>query len=155
MGRVGLVERTGVSAPTWDRHEPGKEALRAWSLHLGGEVSSGGALRDRLSSGPTLSDAFDEVARMHGGRPALSIAGRRLTHSEVAERSVRVAGSLHKLGVAAGTRVMVVADVDLDVVLAYLAALRLGAVTSLAHPGYTTGEIGRLVAVGRSDVQVP
>lgn len=53
---------------------------------------------------------------------------------------------LHAMGLDAGSRLTIVADVDPSVVIAYLGALRLGAVVTLADPSSTDHELAKLIS---------
>lgn len=69
--------------------------------------------------------APDQVALVHGGH--------RLTYGELADRVWRFAGQLASRGIVRGDRAVLVGDNSISWVVAYLGALRLGAVLSPAN----------------------
>lgn len=140
-----------MTLPDLEHPDPSEETVRAWSTHLGRTVRDPEHLRASLAAGPTLSRAFDEVARIHGEASALTIGGIALTHGDVSRRSKQLAASLHQRGAGVGTRVTIAADADSDVVLVYLACLRVGAVATFAFPTYTSVELRRILTVSRSE----
>ncbi|MFO0590935.1 MAG: AMP-binding protein [Polyangiaceae bacterium] len=65
---------------------------------------------------------------------ALVAGGRRLTYREIDERSGALAGALARRGIARGDRVIVLADNDVEAVIAFWAVLRANAVVSMVSP---------------------
>lgn len=135
-----------------DDPAPTAANLAAWSTHLGRPVPDPVALRSRLTAGPTLSAAFSAGGRGRSDRPALTVDRVTLTHGEVARETTRVAAALGQRRVGAGTPVLIVADTDLSVVTAYLGALRVGAVVTMAHPSYTPSELADLVVASGAEL---
>jgi malonyl-CoA/methylmalonyl-CoA synthetase len=123
------AERT--SAPAWAAHLP--EGLDPGSLDLLAEESLPAAWRRRAEADPD--------------RPALWAAGPGwLRRGELEAASRRAAGRLHLAGLAAGDRVLVSAATSMELVVAYLAALRLGLVVVPANTAYREREIAHIVA---------
>lgn len=143
MGRISL-----------DDPSPSREMLDAWSKHLGRPVDDPEALRQELSRGPTLPAAFSAAAGRHRTAPALTIGEITLTHGEVEDESARIAGVLAAWGVVPGTRLTLLAEPEIPVILAYLGALRAGAVVTLAHPSYTAVEIAGVVSASGAELAV-
>ncbi len=78
--------------------------------------------------------------------PALIHAGRAISWKELAEKVARLAGALHRAGVAAGDVVAAQLPNVPEFVVAYLAVCRLGAVLSTMHMPYRAAEIENLLA---------
>ncbi|MEX0864895.1 MAG: class I adenylate-forming enzyme family protein [Acidimicrobiia bacterium] len=131
---------------------PSPETLADWSTHLGYPVTDADALRQELSSGPSLPQAFAAVARRYPDANALTIDGMTLTHRQVDVQSRRTASALRDFGVGAGSPVAIVADTDLSVVIAYLGALRTGAVVTFVDGSYTAIELARVLRAANAGV---
>jgi malonyl-CoA/methylmalonyl-CoA synthetase len=128
--------------------------LAAWSKHVGRQVLSPAALRQELTRGLTLSAAFSAAARLHRRSRALTLGDTTLTHGEVEEESARIAALLAAWGVGPGTRLTLLAETEMSVVLAYLGALRAGAVVTLAHPSFTTIEIAGVLVASEAELAI-
>ena len=112
-----------------------------WSVHL-----PPGTRMD-LAAGATLPGAWTAAWRADGARPVLSyLDGEPLTAAELEERTAHAAGRLAAAGLAAGQRLLVCAGTSLELVVAYVAALRLGLTVVPANPGYSDAELAALVA---------
>ena len=97
---------------------------------------------------------LDDAARIFPDRPALTYLGRTLTYRELHEQVGRFAGVLADLGVTKGDRVALVLPNCPQNVIAFFAALRLGAIAVQHNPLYTErelahqlGDSGAVVAV--------
>src|SRR5437762_6793596 len=79
--------------------------------------------------GASRNDVRDRKATMPASSLFLGIISgqRRRDHAEVAERTDRIAGGLHKLGVKAGDSVCMLMRNDIAFIEAAYAAMRLGA----------------------------
>ena len=75
--------------------------------------------------------------------------GRALTAGEVETRTAEAAERLAARGVEGGARVLVSADPSVDLVVAYIAVLRLGAVPVPANTAYTHAELEHICAAAR------
>ena len=73
-------------------------------------------------------------ARRLPDKVALVAQGRRLTYREIDERSSALAGALAEHGIARGDRVIVLADNDVEAVIAFWAVLRANAVVAMVSP---------------------
>src|SRR5437867_13183494 len=98
----------------------------AWAVHLPAGTDPG---EIDLLAQESLPAAWRRRAEAAPDRPALwSAATGWLTRGALEQASRRVAGRLHRGGLAAGDRVLCSAATSMDLVVAYLAALRLGLV---------------------------
>ena len=89
----------------------------------------------------TLVDMLEaSVSRFHT-HVALEFFGARTTYAELGEQVERAAGGLRKLGVTAGDRVALVMPNCPQHVVAFYAALRLGAIVVEHNPLYTAREL--------------
>lgn len=123
------------------------EATRAaWRRHLG-EDADLDALRAELAAG-TMGEAFAAVAAERPDAPALEIDGTALTHGEIDARAARVGGFLRERGVGAGDRVLLAAPTSMDLVLAYLGIVRIGATAMPCDATLTAAELGHLLTDG-------
>jgi long-chain acyl-CoA synthetase len=89
----------------------------------------------------SLSDIVEESARRFPKQVALEFFGRTTTYAELEEQILRAANGLRKLGVAAGDRVAIVLPNCPQHVVAFYAALRLGAIVVEHNPLYTPREL--------------
>jgi acyl-CoA synthetase (AMP-forming)/AMP-acid ligase II len=80
-----------------------------------------------------LASELDAAARECPESPALVGASGRLTYAELHAAVLRAAAALAGLGVAAGERVALSLPNDVDLVIAFLATLRLGAIQVGVH----------------------
>ena len=116
--------------PAWAVHLP--EGMDPDAVDLLAEESLPAAWRRRAEAAPE--------------RPALWAAGPGwLTRDGLEEASRRVAGRLHRAGLAPGDRVLCSAATSMELVVAYLAALRLGLVVVPANTAYREREIAHVV----------
>jgi long-chain acyl-CoA synthetase len=90
----------------------------------------------------SLRALLEARAAAHPGRPALTEAatGRTLAYDALAASTARVAGALAAAGVAAGDRVALLLPNTPEMVIAYLAAIALGAVATPINAHLTGGE---------------
>lgn len=88
----------------------------------------------------SLSQMFDDSARRHADRIALDFFGARTSYARLAESVSRAAEALRALGVGAGDRVALALPNCPQHVVAFYAALRLGAVVVEHNPLYTENE---------------
>jgi malonyl-CoA/methylmalonyl-CoA synthetase len=115
----------------------------AWAVHLPAGTDPGAV--DLLAE-ESLPAAWRRRAEQAPDRPALwSAAAGWLTREELERASRRVAGRLHRAGLAAGDRVLCSAATSMELVVAYLAALRLGLVVVPANTAYLEREIAHVV----------
>jgi len=89
----------------------------------------------------TLPQLLDQAAARHGHAPAVLFHNCRLTYRELKDAVDRLATALASLGVGPGTRVAVQLPNIPQIVIAYYAALQLGAPVVLTNPLYVPREI--------------
>ena len=82
-------------------------------------------------------------------RPLLHDAGRWITAAELEERSRRVAGRLAAAGLEPGDRLLTSAESSAELVVAHVAALRLGLVVVPVNGAYREREIAHIVRDAR------
>jgi malonyl-CoA/methylmalonyl-CoA synthetase len=100
-----------------------------------------------LAAGGSLPGAFTAAWAADPGRVVLStLDGARLTADELATRTSGAAGRYAAAGLAPGDRVLLSAGTSVDLVVAYLAALRYGLTVVPANPGSPGAELTRLVS---------
>jgi malonyl-CoA/methylmalonyl-CoA synthetase len=119
-----------MDQPAWAAHLP--EGMDPGAVDLLAEASLPAAWRRRATEAPD--------------RPALWAAGPGwLTRGALEQASRRVAGRFHRAGLAPGERVLCSAATSMELVVAYLAALRLGLVVVPANTAYREREIAHVV----------
>ncbi|PPG30016.1 long-chain-fatty-acid--CoA ligase [Pseudoclavibacter sp. RFBB5] len=89
----------------------------------------------------SLVDLLENSVKHFGSRPALEFFGAETSYGELGEQVARAAEGLRKLGVAAGDRVALVLPNCPQHVIAFYAALRLGAIVIEHNPLYTAREL--------------
>jgi long-chain acyl-CoA synthetase len=94
----------------------------------------------------SLVDLLDAAVARFGGTVALDFLGATMTYTEVGEQVARGAEALRRLGVRAGDRVALVLPNCPQHVVAFYAALRLGAVVVEHNPLYTADELAAQLA---------
>ncbi|NLP86115.1 long-chain fatty acid--CoA ligase [Microbacterium sp. CFH 90308] len=89
----------------------------------------------------TLTEMMAESVRTFGRRPALEFFGAVTRYSDLGEQIERAAEGLRRLGVRKGDRVAIVLPNCPQHVVAFYAALRLGAIVIEHNPLYTAREL--------------
>lgn len=89
----------------------------------------------------TLTEMMAESVRTFGRRPALEFFGAVTTYRDLGEQIERAAEGLRRLGVRKGDRVAIVLPNCPQHVVAFYAALRLGAIVIEHNPLYTAREL--------------
>jgi len=89
----------------------------------------------------SLVDMLENSVRRNRRRVALDFFGARTTYGQLHDEIRRAAGALRRLGVAAGDRVALVLPNCPQHVVAFYAALRLGAIVVEHNPLYTESEL--------------
>src|SRR6185436_11901447 len=101
----------------------------------------------RLAAPMNFWDLLAVAHRRDPAAPALQLAdGRTYTHDELHAAAERWAAALHARGVEAGERIALWLGNREETVLAYLAALRLGAVAVPLNLAYRRGELAHVLA---------
>jgi long-chain acyl-CoA synthetase len=93
-----------------------------------------------------LTALLDRAAERYGDRVALDFMSATTTYTELAEQVARAAEGLRRLGVRPGDRVALVLPNSPQHVVAFYAALRLGAVVVEHNPLYTADELAHQLA---------
>jgi malonyl-CoA/methylmalonyl-CoA synthetase len=115
----------------------------AWAVHLPAGTDPGEV--DLLAE-ESLPAAWRRRAEAAPDRPALwSAATDWLTRGDLEQASRRVAGRLHRAGLAVGDRVLCSAATSMELVVTYMAALRLGLLVVPANTAYLEREIAHVV----------
>jgi malonyl-CoA/methylmalonyl-CoA synthetase len=120
----------------------------AWAVHLPPGVDPGSL--DLLAEG-SLPAAWARRWAADPDRPVLRDAPRRpegegewVTRRQLDQASRRVAARLHRAGLRRGDRVLVSAGTSLDLVSAYVGALRLGLVVVPVNTAYREPEVAHI-----------
>jgi malonyl-CoA/methylmalonyl-CoA synthetase len=118
-----------------------------WLAHLPEGTDPAGL--DLLAAG-SLPAAWRRLASEEPDRPALWAEGPGWrTRGDLEAAGARVAGRLARAGLAAGDRVLVSAATSMDLVVAYLGAVRMGLVVVPANTAYRERELAHIVADAR------
>jgi malonyl-CoA/methylmalonyl-CoA synthetase len=120
--------------------------LAAWRRHLGADADPD-ALRAELAAG-TMAEAFAATAADRPDAPALVIDGAAATHGDLDERAARVGGFLRVRGVEPGDRVLLCAPTSMELVVAYLGIVRVGATAMPCDAALTAVELSHLLNDG-------
>jgi malonyl-CoA/methylmalonyl-CoA synthetase len=124
-------------------HVPETKSSQGWRAHLPEGVDP--ERLDLLAAG-SLPAAWRRLAGTGPERPALWAEGRGwLSRGELAAAGARVAGRLRRAGLAAGDRVLVSAATSMELVVAYLGALRMGLVVVPVNTAYREREVAHIV----------
>ncbi len=94
----------------------------------------------------TLGQLFENVVARFPTSPAISFFGTTTTYSVLDEQVGAFAGGLVKLGVRVGDRVALILPNCPQHVIAFQAAVRLGAIVAEANPLYTEAELTHQLA---------
>lgn len=89
----------------------------------------------------TIPDLLKNAAQKHPNQTATVFLGARLTYSQLQQQVDKLAAALHALGVSKGDRVAIMMPNCPPTVIAYYAALSLGAVTVMTNPLYVEREL--------------
>ena len=94
----------------------------------------------------SLPEMLAAIARRYGNRVALDFFGAETTYAELADQVTRAAEALRAAGVGAGDRVALVLPNCPQHVVAFYAALRLGAIVVEHNPLHTASELEQQLA---------
>ena len=125
----------------------------AWAMHGRRRIVDPVAYREHLGAG-SLPEAFASAARRRPAALAISVGEVSVTHGELDVMAGRAAACLAALGISAGSRVMLLADVGVEEIAAYLGVLRLGATVVLVNPTLTSSEMRPMAIGGQAEVIV-
>ena len=79
-------------------------------------------------------DVIENNASKHPEKCAIALDGVRYTYGSLQLRTTQIARLLVANGVQAGDRVALYSPICIDLIAAYLAVLRVGAITAATHP---------------------
>ena len=128
--QCGVPDPTEIR-PAWAQHLPAGLAVADVDL-----VGAGNLTRRwvaRWETDPTAPVVFDED-------------GGWVTGDELEARTRRIADRLNAAGLVAGDRVLMSAQASIDLVVAHIAALRLGLVVAPVNTAYREREVAHVVA---------
>jgi len=118
--------------------------VRDWTVHLPAGADPSDV---DLAAGRTLPGAWTAAWAADPRRPALStLDGDTVGAGELAQRTAAAAGRFAAAGLVPGDAVLVSAGPSVDLVVAYVAALRYGLTVVPANTAYTGRELAQLVA---------
>lgn len=113
-----------------------EDGFVAWPLDVAAHYRERGIWR-----GVPLGEAIDQAMQTHGDSVALVSGARRLTFDELRRLSRRLASSFVRRGICDGARVVFQLPNTVEFVLAYVAALTVGAVPIACLPHHREAEI--------------
>jgi malonyl-CoA/methylmalonyl-CoA synthetase len=139
---VGPGSGAGAASPvTTEAGSP------AWAVHLPTGMRPSDV---DLAEGHTLPGAFTRAWAADGKRMVLStLEGRPVSAAELEERTATAALRYAAAGLVPGDRVLLCATPSIDMVVAYVGALRAGLTVVPANPGYSPAELATLAAAAR------
>jgi malonyl-CoA/methylmalonyl-CoA synthetase len=115
-----------------------------WAVHL---PPGTGAADVDLAAGGTLPGAWVAAWTADPGRTVLStLDGYSLSAAQLAERTAIAAARYAAAGLVHGDRVLMSAGPSLDLIVAYVAALRYGLTVVPVNPAYTGRELATVAA---------
>jgi 2,3-dihydroxybenzoate-AMP ligase len=97
-----------------------------------------------LWSGVPLGEALDAAARAHGDRIAIVDGDRRVDFAELRRRARRLASGFARRGICDGAPIVFQLPNSLELAVAYLAALKVGAIPIACLPHHREAEIGSI-----------
>ncbi len=89
----------------------------------------------------SIPQIFDEVVAKYGNKTALIFYGKKISYKQLADQANRFAAALADLGVSKGDRVSLFLLNCPQYVIAYMGALKAGAVVTPVSPVYTSQEV--------------
>jgi malonyl-CoA/methylmalonyl-CoA synthetase len=123
-----------------------------WSVHLPPGLD---AAEVDLGAGGTLAGAWTARWSADPGREALrDAAGTRVSAGDLADRTADAAARYAAAGLVPGDRVLMSAGASLDLVVAYVAALRYGLTVVPVNTAYTGPEVAAVAADARPALAV-
>jgi malonyl-CoA/methylmalonyl-CoA synthetase len=123
-----------------DRSDVDASTVAAWRVHTSEAEIDPSSLRRSLADGD-LPGLIAETAFRAPNAIALSVKRQTITHGQLDTLAASMAADLKALGAGRSDRLLLVADVGIEEIAAYMAILRLGATAVLAHPSLTASEV--------------
>ncbi len=144
------AEKTGVEQTVLSRRGSDAADVAAWAVH--GFVGD----PDDLISEPSLPAAF---ARRCAEAPEAVVFLTRdrapaMTRRDLRDQSAVIAGRMARAGVGIGDRVLMSCVPSVDLVIAHVAALRMGAIVVPVNTAYGAIELTKIVAQARPRLAV-
>ena len=131
----------------------------AWQRHgfrVGGsETSDLVSVESELNAAGSLPKAWVQNWITNPLSPAIATVGSSwLSGQDLLEQTANVAHRFHQLGVAPGDRILMSAPPSTELVIAHIAALRLGAIVVPVNTAYTVTEVEAVAAQGRPTLAI-
>ncbi len=137
-----------LTCPGYERRTP-----PVWSAHLPPGVTASSV---ELTAGDGLAAVAIDHWRRQPARAFLQdVDGTWITGRELEARTLEVARRLGAAGLCLGDRVALGGGTSAALVCAYVGVLRAGLVAVPVNPGYTRGELERLLAAARPAAVLP
>lgn len=130
---------SGVEAPSWAVHLPPGTNKSTVDLSAGGSLPGAFLAAWRANPAGTVLSTWD---------------GRSVSAAELESRTADAARRYAGAGLGPGHRVLLAAAPGVELVVAYVGALRAGLTVVPANPEYSPAELARLVAVARPALAV-
>lgn len=89
----------------------------------------------------TMYQVFEKSAKKWSNNTALIFMGKKISYAQLKDQADILSVALHELGIKKGDRVAIFMPNCPQVVISYLATLRLGAVVVMCNPLYTESEL--------------
>ncbi|MBU4576090.1 MAG: AMP-binding protein, partial [Proteobacteria bacterium] len=89
----------------------------------------------------SIPEMFDQVVEKYGNKTSLIYYGKKISYRELKDQADRFAAALSGLGIQKGDRVALFLLNCPQYVIAYLGALKVGAVVTPVSPVYTSQEV--------------
>lgn len=121
-----------------ERFSPEQLAERPWLVHYADNVPA-----DIEAPTHSVVALLDDAARQYPDRVALDFFGATTTYAQLRDEVLRAASALRDLGVGHGDRVAIILPNAPQHVVAFYAALRLGAIVVEHNPLYTQSELAQ------------
>ena len=102
----------------------------------------------------TLLDFLDELARNHGGKPAILFKGSTLSYGDIQALSDAFAAALVALGVKPGSRVALILPNCPQFFIAQFGAWKAGAIVVALNPTYSERELEQALDSTRAEIAV-
>ncbi|GAB6179515.1 long-chain-fatty-acid--CoA ligase [Desulfotomaculum defluvii] len=102
----------------------------------------------------SLYDFLDQSAKRYPVNTAIIFQNHQLTYTELKERVDRIATALHGLGVKKGNRVAIMLPNCPQVVIAYYAVMRLGAIAVMVNPLYSERDLAYILKDSQAEILI-
>ncbi|HLT11397.1 MAG TPA: AMP-binding protein, partial [Micromonosporaceae bacterium] len=138
--------------PSMPAGSPSVPGSPAWAVHLPPGLAPD---QVNLHEGGSLPGAWMAAWRSDPGRTVLStLDGVRVSAAELEERTAAAARRYAAAGLTPGARVLLSGGTSVELIVAYVGALRAGLAVVPANPAYPPAELARLAATARPELAV-